>query len=264
MKPGILIISHGSRDGAWVRIVEEAVSGLPLCEEIPVAVSFLELVEGRLIQDGINKLEHGGVTDILVIPLFVSSGSTHVDEIEYALGAKAEPERETDLELFTVKARVHYGYPVDDDPDIAVMIWDKLREMSKDPARETILLVGHGSVHDGFRQRWQKGIGSLANRVREVSGVAAADYALLNPDSVRDKVEYWSGKGHDVLVAPLFLSEGYFTKVVIPRKLKGLTYRYSGKTLLPHPLLPHWIGNQVELLLRRVRGEGQAGLEQKK
>jgi sirohydrochlorin cobaltochelatase len=258
MKPGIQIISHGSRDDAWVRIVEEAVSGLSLREEIPVAVSFLELVEGRLIQDGVHKLEQEGVTDILVIPLFVSSGSTHVDEIEYALGAKPEPEMETDLELFTVNARVHYGYPVDDDQRIAIMIWDKLRELSVNPQRETILLVGHGSIHDGFRERWQAGAASLAGRVREVSGVAVADYALLNPDNVRSKVEYWHGQGHEVLVAPLFLSEGYFTKVVIPRKLKGLTYRYSGKTLLPHPLLPEWIQNQVEQLLERVRSKGEA------
>lgn len=204
MVPGVLIISHGSRDKAWVSIVEEAVSGLSLGEEIPVVVSFLELVEGRLIQDGINELEHAGITDIIVIPLFVSSGSTHVDEIEYALGAKPEPERETDLALFSVKAKVHYGYPIDDDPDIAVMIWDKLRELSTEPKRETILLVGHGSVYDGFRQRWQKGISSLAGRVSEVSGVAAADYGLLSPDSIRSKVEYWQEQGHEVLVAPLF------------------------------------------------------------
>ncbi|MDH6374925.1 sirohydrochlorin cobaltochelatase [Paenibacillus sp. PastF-3] len=253
MVPGVLIISHGSRDEAWVSIVEEAVSGLSLGEKIPVVVSFLELVEGRLIQDGINELEHAGVTDIIVIPLFVSSGSTHVDEIEYALGAKPEPERETDLALFSVKAKVHYGYPIDDDPDIAVMIWDKLRELSTEPKRETILLVGHGSVYDGFRQRWEQGISSLAGRVREVSGVAAADYALLSPDSVRSKVEYWQEQGHEVLVAPLFLSEGYFTKHVVPNRLKGLTYKYSGQTLLPHPLLPHWMERQVETLLEQIR-----------
>jgi len=300
MKPGILIISHGSRDESWVRNVEEAVSGVRLQEEIPLAVSFLELVEGRLIQDGIHTLEHAGVTDIMVIPLFVSSGSTHVDEIAYALGVKAEPEHETDLEPFRLKARIHYGYPVDDDPDIALMIWDKIRELSRDPAREMLLLVGHGSVHEGFRQRWQAGISSLAGRVRELSGglgssgesvksmmnvecavgvesaedvestetpvaaklhgnggIAAADYALLNPDSLRSKVEYWSGQGYDVLLAPLFLSEGYFTKIVIPKKLEGLNYRYSGKTLLPHPLLPHWIEHQVEYLLTAVRSVEQ-------
>ncbi|MNH95620.1 sirohydrochlorin cobaltochelatase [compost metagenome] len=252
MKPGILIISHGSRDKTWVSMVDEAVSHLTLGEGLKVEASFLELVEGRLIQDGIDRLEDAGVTDIIVIPLFVSSGSTHVDEIEYALGAKAAPEKETDLECFTVKAKVHYGYPVDDDPDIAVMIWDKLRGLSQHPERETILLVGHGSRHEGFRQRWQQGISSLAERVRQISGAAAADYGLLNPDSVRSKVEYWREQGHEVLVAPLFLSEGYFTKVVIPGRLQGLEYAYSGQTLLPHPLLPHWIERQAKIMLEQL------------
>jgi sirohydrochlorin ferrochelatase len=253
MKPGVLIISHGSRDKAWVSMVDEAVGHLSLEEELPVAVSFLELVEGRLIQDGIDELEHAGVTDLIVIPLFVSSGSTHIDEIEYAMGAKFAPERETDLGRFKVQAKVHFGYPVDDDPDIAVMLWDKLRELSVHPERETLLLVGHGSSHDGFRQRWEEGISSLAERVRLLSGVAAADYGLLSLDTVRERVEYWIEQGRDVLVAPLFLSEGYFTKVVIPKRLEGLKYAYSGRTLLPHPLLPHWIEQQVHMLLERLR-----------
>lgn len=255
MVPGILMISHGSRDKTWVSIVDEAVSQLSLGEGIPVAVSFLELVAGRLIQDGIDELEHAGVTDIIVIPLFVSSGSTHIDEIEYALGAKPAPERETDLERFRITARVHFGYPVDDDPDIAQMIWDKLRELSRHPERETLLLVGHGSRHEGFRQRWEQGISSLAARVQELSGVAAADYGLLNPDSVRSRVEYWREQGHDVLVAPLFLSEGYFTKVVIPQRLEGLDYAYSGRTLLPHPLLPAWIQRQARTMLERLHSQ---------
>ncbi|MFC3749512.1 sirohydrochlorin chelatase [Paenibacillus sp. GCM10012306] len=246
------MISHGSRDDAWVSIVDEAVNGISLREDLPVAVSFLELVEGRLIQDGIHALEAAGVTDILVVPLFVSSGSTHVDEIAYALGVKAEPELETDLQPFAVTANVHYGDPIDDDSDIAVILWDKLRELSVHPERETILLVGHGSRYDGFRQRWERGIASLAQRVGQVSGVAAADYALLNPDSVRSKAEYWQQQGHEVLVAPLFLSEGYFTKRVIPQRLEGVGYQYSGRTLLPHPLFPKWIERQVETLLTSV------------
>ncbi|WP_310551218.1 sirohydrochlorin chelatase [Paenibacillus glufosinatiresistens] len=252
VRPGVLVISHGSRDLSWVSIVEEAVAGALKGRKLPAAVSFLELVAGRSIQDGVSDLEHRGVTDILVIPLFVSSGSTHVDEIAYALGVKPEPGRETDLERFEVSARIHYGDPVDDDPIIAEMVWDKARELSEEPERETVLLIGHGSVHDGFRERWQRGMASLADRVRAESGVSSADYALLNPNDVRDKVEYWNGQGHRVLVAPIFLSEGYFTKTVIPSRLEGLDYRYSGRTLLPHPRLADWVESQIGRLLERI------------
>lgn len=254
MKPGVLIISHGSQEQSWVESVDEAISRLQLPAALPVEAGFLELVEGRLIQDGIDRLEAAGATDLLVVPLFVSSGSTHVDEIEYAIGAKPAPERETDLAPFRVSARVHFGYPVDSDPDIAVMVWDKVKSLSRHPQEETILLVGHGSVHDGFRQRWEEGISSLAGRVRDISGVAHADAALLNPDSVHAKAKYWSEeRGCRVIVAPLFLSAGYFTMKAIPNRLKGLDCAYSGETLLPHPLLGGWLERQIGILLQRCQ-----------
>ena len=73
-----------------------------------------------------HGLEDQGVTDIVVIPLFVSSG-THVDEIAYAIGAKAVPDMETDLAPFRVRSRVHFGTPMDDAPEIAAMVWDKVK-----------------------------------------------------------------------------------------------------------------------------------------
>lgn len=252
IKPGALVISHGSREQKWVTLVDEAVKQLASNVDIPVVASYLELVEGRLIQDGITALEDQDVTDIVVIPLFISSGSTHVDEIAYAIGAKAEPDKETDLRPFIVRSRVHFGKPIDDEPEIANMVWDKVRELSLNPAKEVILLVGHGSRHDLFRRRWEKGINSLAQRVSVVSG-ASADHALLSPGDVQDKVMAWRERGYDVIVAPLFLSEGYFTEKVIPDRLKGLECRYSGRTLLPHPLLPLWMESQAKLLLKSLK-----------
>lgn len=251
IKPGVLVISHGSRKPLWVSRVEAAVRELAGMLDMPVEASYLELVDNRLIQDGIDTLEGQGVTDILVIPLFVSSGSTHVDEIAYALGAVPAPEAESDLQPFEVKARVHFGKPVDDDRAIAVMVWDKVRDLSKDPEREVVLLIGHGSRHEPFRIRWEQGITSLARLVGEVGGTRA-DAALLNPGNVREKVLEWKGRGYEVIAAPLFLSEGYFTEKIIPDQLEGLGCHYSGQTLLPHPLLAQWMAGQVRELVESL------------
>ncbi|MEC0093436.1 sirohydrochlorin chelatase [Paenibacillus macquariensis] len=250
-RPGVLIISHGSREPNWVALVDESVNQLPLQDTIPVAVSFLEIVEGRLIQDGIHLLEEQGVTDIIVIPLFVSSGSTHVDEIAYALGVKEMADCDTDLEPYHIQANIHYGKPMDDDDDVAQMVWDKVRSLCVDVDQQVILLIGHGSIYEGFRERWEKGISSLALKVQAISGVRV-DYALLNPNSLQERTEYWQREyGYQVIVAPLFLSEGYFTRNVIPERLKGLSYRFSGQALLPHPLISQWIGRQVQVMLQR-------------
>lgn len=255
MKPGVLVISHGSPDPNWVRLVDDAIhaAAANLPNGLPITASFLEVVEGRFIQDGIDQLEEQGVTDMIVIPLFVSSGSTHMDEIAYAFGVKNTPDKETDLEPFRLHSHVLFGDPIDDDPVIAEMIWDKVRELSRQPEREVVMVVGHGSIHDGFRQRWERGISSLASRVGKLSGLKASDYALLNPDCVRHKVTNWQEQGYDVIIAPLFLSAGYFTKKAIPSRLEGLTYRYSGEALLPHPLLSCWMSQQILNIMRSMR-----------
>ncbi|MDR0266636.1 CbiX/SirB N-terminal domain-containing protein [Paenibacillus sp.] len=249
-KRGVLVISHGSREQAWVDLVDNAIHQLPLRGDLPVAASFLEIVEGRLIQDGLNQLESQGVTDILVIPLFVSLGSTHVNEIAYALGVIDAPSFDSDLAPFRVNARIHYGSPIDQGPFVAEMIWDKAKVISRNPEQEVLILIGHGSSYDSFRQRWEQGMSQLVEQVREIGGFAAGDYALLRPDNVRSKVEYWQKeRGMQVIAAPFFLSEGYFIREVIPKRLEGLSYLYSGKSLLPHPLLTRWIGQQVQVWL---------------
>jgi sirohydrochlorin ferrochelatase len=246
-KYGVLVISHGSRDPDWVRLVDEAVAAVTVPEEMPVFSSYLELVEGRLIQDGIYNLESQGVTNIIVIPLFVSSGSTHIDEISYALGVIAVPKLETDLERFDIKSIIHFTSPIDDDPVIAEIIYEKLRELSVNPEREIILLVGHGSVEKGFHQQWRRGLEKLAERIKKLGGFGEADVAMLLPDQVKRKMAWWHKHKPDdsVIVAPLFLSEGYFTRKVIPARLEEYTYKYNGQALLPSPLITRWIERQI-------------------
>lgn len=251
-KFGVLVISHGSRSEKWVHLVDEAVAGVRLPAGVPIVSAFLEIVEGRLIQDGIVMLEEQGVTDIIAIPLFISSGSTHIDEISYALGVKTEPILPTELTPFRRSAAIHFAQPIDDDPDIARIVYEKVKGLSVDPAKELLLLVGHGSVEKGFHLRWRQGLERLAARLQELGGFAGADGAMLLPDQVGFKLKLWQKRepGLRVLVAPLFLSEGYFTKQVIPSRLEGWEYEYNGKAMLPHPLVSRWMERQALTLLQ--------------
>ncbi|HUC90807.1 MAG TPA: CbiX/SirB N-terminal domain-containing protein [Paenibacillus sp.] len=257
MKPGVLVISHGSRDADWVALVDEAVDSVRRPAGMPVVSSFLEIVEGRLIQDGVDALEADGVTHIYVLPLFVSSGSTHVDDIAQAFGQPAAAYREGELEPFTVReASVTVGRPIDDDPVIAEIVYGNVRELSVAPERETLLLVAHGSREKGLNRVWRTGMTRLAERVRALGGFKRAEIATLLPDQAacvmkaltrrRAGVGADSGDGGEaVLVAPLFLSRGYFTNTVIPGRLAGFDYRYNGRALLPNPYISRWIERQI-------------------
>ena len=247
---GVLIISHGSRDHTWVELVRSACAEVDLpgaCRSFPIACCFLELVEGHLIQDGIDELEQAGVTDIITVPLFLSSGSTHLDEIAWALGVQSEPQLPTDLERLRVSSRVHLCAPIDDDPEIAALVVEKLAALSRDPSRELVLLIGHGSEQPDFQARYRKGMRSLAAQVKRLGGFVEADIALLLPDEAAGRLQAWRHERPEltVLVVPLFLSQGYFTSRVIPERLTGLDYVYNGMALLPSRRVTEWISRKI-------------------
>ncbi len=254
---GVLVISHGSRDQSWVELVDEVIRQVQLPSDVPIFSSFLELVKGRLIQDGITELESLGVTDLIVIPLFISSGSTHIDEISYALGVTDQPTQETDLQRFDIQANVHFTAPIDDDPIIAECVFEKFKELSTDPSREIVLLIGHGSIHKGFHLKWRKGLEKLALRLKAIGRFDEVDVAMIQPDQIERKMKWWQVRKpeHKVIVAPLFLSEGYYTRVVIPKRLAGYTYRYNGRTLLPNVRIARWMEQQMNSVVHIVDRE---------
>jgi sirohydrochlorin ferrochelatase len=253
-KYGVLVISHGSRNAAWVDLVDQAVAAVELDESIPIYSSFLEIVEGRLIQDGIDSLQRQGVSDIIVVPLFVSSGSTHIDEISYALGVIPAPNLATDMVPLQIKARIHFCTPIDDETDIAHIIYSKIEPLSHEPSREIVLLIGHGSVEKGFHLRWRKGLERLAANLKAIGGFGEVDVAMLLPDQTKRKMNWWRKHKpeHTVIVAPLFLSEGYFTNQVIPLRLRDYSYKYNGKAMLPHPLISRWMEKQVRQMMGKT------------
>ncbi|WP_054026536.1 sirohydrochlorin chelatase [Bacillus sp. FJAT-28004] len=263
MKPGILVISHGSREAAWVQLVDEAIAAAaasPRLSGVPIMSSFLEIVEGRLIQDGIDELERQGVTDMFVVPLFVSSGSTHVDEIGQAFGFPWVSDLEGDLGTFRVTANIHYGLPIDDDPKIAELLASNIAQLSTKPEMEALLLIGHGSKEKVFHERWQEGLLKLGERVRALGGYKRAEYAMLLPDQAAIKLAAMqtANPQEAVIVVPLFLSQGYFTKQVIPTRLNGLAYRYNGKAMLPNTAIEQWLEHQMFDGLQRLLEEQHA------
>ena len=247
MKRGVLIISHGSRESEWVEQVDASVRSAALHYDLPVVSAFLEIVEGRLIQDGIDELERQGVTELFVLPMFVSSGSTHVDEISQAFGFAPLTEFEGDLGVFRVQGNVTYGKPIDDDPEIAELLLANIAELAQEPEKEALLIVGHGSKLPVFHERWQAGMSAIAERLRKLGGFAKADYAMLLPDQAAAKLLELQKEGYAdrVIVVPLFLSPGYFTNHVIPSRLAGLGYRYNGRAMLPHPAIERWLSRQI-------------------
>lgn len=236
-RQGILVIAHGSSSTNWVEQVEACVDQVQL--DVPVAASFLEMVENRTIADGIHQLERLGVTDIVAIPLFVSSGSTHIEEIRYLLGLEKNPRLPMDEEPVPHQTSIRLTAPMNDHPFILEILAERVRKLSKDMKNEKILLVGHGSDLPWFQAEWEKVADQIAGKLQEKLGVKSISYAFTLPDTLRAKLE--ESEEDTVILLPLFLSEGYFTRKKIPSRVEGLSYQYDGKAYLPHSNVSKWI-----------------------
>jgi len=230
---------------------------------VEVEGAYLELVEGRLIQDGIDRLEAAGVTHLLAIPLFLSTGSTHVDEIGWALGAYPKPRRETELQRMRVRARLTYGRPLANDPEVADALADLAARASANPADESLLVIGHGSDEPWFCEAWERELRGLADRIAERVGFADAAAATLRPDRVAQQAKRLLNRRPEsrIVAVPAFVSGGYFTAKVVPERLAGLGCAYVPGSIIPHPRVTDWIVRQALEWLEQLKRTGDAGME---
>jgi len=221
---------------------------------VPMEAAYLELVEGRLIQDGVDRLEAAGVTDLLAIPFSFLPAACMCGKSagRWAPATNRKAKRTWSRCGFargsptavpsttTRKSRTRAGQD---------------RSVSADPANEAVLLIGHGNAEPEMHRAWLRGMAGLAERIRARGGYAAADFALLKTDDLAEKAESLR-RGFPscrVLAVPVFLSEGYFTAEAVPRRLQGAPCDYAETALLPHPKLAEWIARQSAEWLAQLR-----------
>jgi len=253
---GILVIAHGSPKENWCKPVREVVENVAL--PCPVELGFLEFVEDLegycFIPEAVEKLDAFGVTRIIAVPLFISSSSGHIAEIEYVLGLRDTwPGDDDPLSQVNTEAKIVLTGAMDDHWTVAQILADRAAELCKHPEDETVVIIAHGTPNEIYFDGWINSLESLAEQVklklRHFKGLAIEDvrYSFIHVDEtlypdlmVRAVVENVSAAS-DPIVVPLMISEGFFTEAYIPRLLENLTYTYDEKALTPHSNVAKWI-----------------------
>ncbi len=254
---GVLVIAHGSSSESWCAPVRATVANVSL--PYPVVLGFLEKVPGESIEDAVDKLNIWNVSEIVAVPLFVSSNSNHISEIEYILGLGDAIPGEDDLIQVNTTANITLTGAMDDHWMIGSILADNAADLGEDPCNETAVLVSHGvSADEAIFAGWNESGASLAEqtllRLRHLHnlGIKGVRYSFINlnetlhPDrAVRAVVEEISSDSTPI-VLPRILSPGYHTKIKIPALLENLTYLYDNETTLAtHPALAEWIDISV-------------------
>lgn len=217
-KPGILLMAHGGRLQSWNDEVKRV--AVEVDSKVPTEIAFGMAARSSL-QAGIDRLVARGVTEIVAVPLFVSSHSSVIDSTAYLLGLRKDAPEDLkmfsamdpgsgahsggghgDMDMSHMKENpeamkpVHAPVPLrmtsalDHHELVASILTDRAATVSRDPAGEVVVLVAHGPVEDEENKLWLKEMQVLADAMKAKTRYAAIQCLTLRDDAedpVRNK-----------------------------------------------------------------------------
>jgi sirohydrochlorin cobaltochelatase len=264
--PGILLLAHGGSPEWNARVTELAAR---VDRTRPTEVAFGMATRAN-IQGAIDRLAARGVTEIVAVPLFVSSWSSVITSTEYLLGQRTEAPAAL-AAYATMNHAGHAGHtaqgdgttpvksPVpirmtpalNDHPIVAEILVSRARAISLNPEQEAVVIVAHGPTGDDENRRWLADMRSLAERIGKTEKFASIESLTLRDDApkpVRDQataelravITRRAAAGQRVLVVPLLISFGGIERGLRER-LEGLTYTMAASGLMPDDRLATWV-----------------------
>ena len=270
---GILLLAHGGRDD-WNREVLELASQVD--PTLPVEVAF-GMANKRTIRDAVDRLTERDVTEIVAVPLFISSHSSVMRATEYLLGSRddAPPQLEAFARMGARMGARRGADGAGDDADfdgttplettvpisvttaldghalVADILLSRAEDVSRTQEEEVVVVVAHGPSSEEDNALWLENMDILIERMRPRTRFSRIEYLTVRDDAsdpVRDQataelravVENAADEGKSVLIVPLLLSYGGI-ETGIRRRLEGLPYRMADQALLPDERLSEWV-----------------------
>lgn len=167
--------------------------------------------------------------------------------------------QQVELHPLHFKSKIVLTQALDDNPLVVEIITERIKELSKSPQDETIILVAHGPNDENDNKNWIKTMENISDKLREefkgekrfrnifcttVRDDAQKDIYEIAKENLRSIVRQASKDGK-VIVVPLLLSQGGIEEGIVKR-LEGLEYVWNGKTLLPDTNITKFIRLSVE------------------
>ena len=239
----------------------------------PVAVSFLMGAEARTtrFQDAVAKVEAQGVSEIVVVPMLVSSHSGHYQQIRYLTGevdslghTMMHHLHMAGIDRPSSRVPVRLAKAMDDSPEIARVLAARARALATTPAEQALFIIGHGPNSAEDNAEWMRNLRRVADSVRVSSGFRDVKLGLVRDDApaavraeavqgIREMIELQHAlTQRDVVVVPVLVSTGSVSREKLPKDLAGLPIVYDGTALLPHEEMARWVERRVRESRREV------------
>lgn len=141
---------------------------------------------------------------------------------------------------------------IGDSPLVDEILYDRVKSLSSDPARESVLILAHGPGDDAENERWLANMNRRLQQLGEIGPFREIRCETLREDwpkkrqdaerRIREFVEKADQDGGRCLVVPFRVSGfGPYRDV-----LAGLDYIADERGFCPHPNMTKWIEQAAE------------------
>lgn len=276
-KAGVLLLAHGGRADWNDRVADVAKR---VDDSRPTEVAFGMATRAN-IQEAIDKLTARGVTEIIAVPLFVSSHSSVITSTEFLLGLRKDAPK--DLAIFAKMSHgpataggamdhsAHAGHAPAVDPAspvntklpirmtaalnrhplVGAIAADRARSISTAPAKEAVILVAHGPVPDEDNRRWLDDMAVLADIVKASAPYASVEYMTVRDDAGPAMRDAATKELRDKVSAQI--AQGRKVLIVphlmsfggieqgVRKRLEGLEYTMTEQAIMPDGRIVQWV-----------------------
>jgi len=250
---GVLVLAHGVGQNSDRLFVD---SLKPLASEKPTAVSFgMAMMMSSHIQSAVDDLAKAGAETIVLVPTALTEHNTLTRQWQYVFGMIDESSY-LDVPRVNTDANVMMSAHFDAHPLITEILLDYTNELSRNPAQETVILVGHGpeDVEDNVLdlEVLQPHVDRLKEQggFRDVKIINLQDdaYPPIRASNVK-KLRRWitsaQRRGDDVIVT-VMTNASFGVQAHIKEDLLGLDYHFAEKGYAEHPNYQKWIASAVD------------------
>ena len=256
---GVLVLSHGVGENSD-RMMKESLA--PISDVRPTAIAFgMAMMKSSHLQSSVDDLVARGARTIVLVPNGVTTPyNTLTRQWKYVFNMRDES---TYLDVPRISSDVDFILTdhFEDHQLITDILYDHVREVSKDPGNELVVIVAHGPEDMEDNGPDLEILSAHADRIKaknefvDVKIINLQDDAIppIRESNVR-KLRRWVKKAGDqgqgvIVVALAAASHG--VQAHIRQDLRGLDYTFADKGMSEHPKYVEWLAAVIEEALQR-------------
>ena len=253
---GVVVMPHGATK-PYNDAIEKTIEPLKKKYQVEMAYGMGDSIS---LQNAISNLEGKGIKRIVFVRMYPSSDQFK-EKTDYILGLDSRvPEQWDGLIPSQVRTsaiiNTFGGY--EEDSLIAGIFLDRIKEVSKNPTEETIVLLAHGGKNEQAEKLRNEKMDSHISWIQKQSNPPFKKIIGMTlredwPDKrakavkkIKKVVKEGNSSGKVIIISNRLYGSGPYNHF-----LKGLEFEMNSKGLAPHPNLTKWLEKGIEIAVNK-------------